>query len=149
MLRKISREYLDDVVCITKGYVESKRANCSATVDENSGDISLTLPWGIEVSTCAVLDDDGSPQKDEFGNLVLDYNHFDVHGSTLHFIAFCLQEGELKPSLDLLDAEDWRYEKYYGDVPDLYGNYTTLPHELARSIFKDTLGVQYCISTKD
>ncbi len=35
------------------------------------------------------------------------------------------------------------------DLSDLYGNYSCLPTEIARSIFKDTFAVQYCVSNKD
>jgi len=126
MLKKIERKFIEDVISLTK-IIISLDKECKKVIDEQlnecpQGEMVLALPWGIYVNAAAELLPDGLPKKTEYGDFV--FEDFVVSGDTLHFVAFCLQEGELRPGWGFFQAmysfnTDDNRKIYEKDTPDL------------------------------
>jgi len=116
MLRKVKKEYFDDLVSILEAYVSMYYQNVfEVWLKIIAGDESFGIEdepnytydhdtvYGLWWSAGIKMLSDGTPERSSDGKVVIE--NFKAEGEAMYFLAFCLQEGELKP-LDCLQASE-------------------------------------------
>jgi len=130
MLRKVRGEYVEDVTTLIKAYLElhyedligkkfEDPSNCRQSrmieIDLGWGDMRLTVT--PKLATCGAL------ERSEHREVVIE--SVDIIGENQHFLAFCMQEGELYPYLD-------------GTAGKLRGKYPSYPINTVRHVQDDS-----------
>ena len=127
MLRNVEKKYVDDVVSMMKSLLEAGcQEQIKEAIDEGLNYIEHEFDWDLWAKANIKMLPDGTPEKSANGRFILE--DFKVDGSALRFIAFCLQEGELRLGRGFLNDEN--RDRYYRDTPRLYVKNERCPKEL-------------------
>ena len=122
MLHKVDKKYVDDVTSMVKVYVDTfyqdwiEQAVRDSYADGGDCLFEYKFDWGLRVSAKVKMLPDNTPEKSSDGKHV--FESFGVGGDRmLCFLAFCFQEGELRPRSYLQTDEN--RERYGYDAPSI------------------------------